>query len=100
MWDLPGPGLEPVSPALAGRFLTTTPPGKSNAGRVLRWMLEETEIVVNRFLKVILMRAQKKESCRESFLLLREYLITHEQNVGINMDSKGYFDRVSDGNKE
>ena len=28
MWDLPRPGLEPVSPALAGRFSTTTPPGK------------------------------------------------------------------------
>ena len=29
MWDLPGPGLEPVSPALAGGFLTTAPPGES-----------------------------------------------------------------------
>ena len=29
MWDLLGPGLQPVSPALAGRFLTTVPPGKS-----------------------------------------------------------------------
>ena len=29
MWDLPGPGLEPVSPTLAGRFLTIAPPGKS-----------------------------------------------------------------------
>ena len=28
MWDLPGPGLEPVCPALAGRFSTTAPPGK------------------------------------------------------------------------
>ena len=28
MWDLPRPGLEPVSPALAGRFATTAPPGK------------------------------------------------------------------------
>ena len=28
MWDLPRPGLEAVSPALAGRFLTTVPPGK------------------------------------------------------------------------
>ena len=27
-WDLPGPGFEPVSPALAGGFLTTAPPGK------------------------------------------------------------------------
>ena len=29
MWDLPRPGLEPVSPALAGGFLTTLPPGQS-----------------------------------------------------------------------
>ena len=28
MWDLLRPGLEPVSPALAGRFSTTAPPGK------------------------------------------------------------------------
>ena len=28
MWDLPGPGLKPMCPALAGRFLTTVPPGK------------------------------------------------------------------------
>ena len=28
MWDLPGPGLEPESPPLAGRLLTTAPPGK------------------------------------------------------------------------
>ena len=28
MWDLPRPGIEPVSPALAGRFFTTESPGK------------------------------------------------------------------------
>ena len=28
MWDLPRPGPEPVSPALASRFSTTVPPGK------------------------------------------------------------------------
>ena len=28
MWDLPRPGLEPMSPALAGRLSTTAPPGK------------------------------------------------------------------------
>ena len=27
MWDLPGSGIKPVSPALAGRFFTTEPPG-------------------------------------------------------------------------
>ena len=35
MWDLPGPGLEPVSPALAGGFLTTAPPGKSQGTEFL-----------------------------------------------------------------
>ena len=29
MWDLPGPGREPMSAALAGGFLITAPPGKS-----------------------------------------------------------------------
>ena len=28
MWDLPGPGIEPMFPALAGGFLTTGPPGQ------------------------------------------------------------------------
>ena len=28
MWDLSGSGIEPGSPALAGRFFTTEPPGK------------------------------------------------------------------------
>ena len=32
MWDLPRPGLEPVSPALSGRLSTTTPPGKPSSG--------------------------------------------------------------------
>ena len=29
MWDLPGAGIEPVSPALVGGFLSTVPPKKS-----------------------------------------------------------------------
>ena len=34
MWDLPGPGIEPVSLALAGRFLTTAPQGGPLRGTV------------------------------------------------------------------
>ena len=41
MWDLPGPGLEPVSSALAGRFLTTVPPGKSPLSVLLFNMILE-----------------------------------------------------------
>ena len=38
MWDLPRPGLEPVSPALAGRLPTTAPPGKPHT-----WKLDSTD---------------------------------------------------------
>ena len=31
MWDLPGSGIKPVSSALAGKFLSIAPPGKSQA---------------------------------------------------------------------
>ena len=33
--DLPDPGIEPMSPALAGEFFTTEPAGKSFRGKVL-----------------------------------------------------------------
>ena len=32
MWNLHGPGTEPMSPALAGIFSPTVPPGKSPGG--------------------------------------------------------------------
>ena len=38
MWDPPRPGLEPVSPALAGRLSTTVPPGKPYLS-LLMWPL-------------------------------------------------------------
>ena len=45
VWDLPRPGLKPVSTALAGRFLTTAPPGKSRtpgtAGKQMRGNLQD-----------------------------------------------------------
>ena len=31
MWNLPGPGIKPMFPALAGRFPITGPPGKSSS---------------------------------------------------------------------
>ena len=37
MWDLPGPGIEPMCPALAVRFLTTGPPGKQKQGPLYSW---------------------------------------------------------------
>lgn len=40
---------------------------------------------------------RKERSWRES---LRKYIYAHEQNGDKNMDVKGHFDEVSDGNEE
>ena len=48
MWDPPRPGLEPVSPALAGRLPTTAPPGKPKS-----WVNLTIRSILNR----------KKEIC-------------------------------------
>ena len=44
MWDLPGPGLEPVSPALVGGFLTIVPPGKPYLFLILKYSLYTEDI--------------------------------------------------------
>ena len=49
MWDLPGPGMEPVPPALAGGFLTTAPPGKSR-GKDLKPIIQSTIFLLESFL--------------------------------------------------
>ena len=49
MWDLPGPGIEPVSPALAGGFLTTAPPGKSQPGGIKRCFMSDSRALVCTF---------------------------------------------------
>ena len=41
MWNLPGSGLEPVSPALAGRFFTPKPPEKPKILYLLMWYTEK-----------------------------------------------------------
>ena len=48
MWDPPGPGLEPVSPALAGIFSTTAPPGKPQPS-VLDTLTQESIQCFNQF---------------------------------------------------
>ena len=37
-WNLPGPGIKPFSPALAGRLLTTGPLGKSHEAWFIVWL--------------------------------------------------------------
>ena len=45
--DLSDPGIEPVSPALAGRFFTTKPPGKFLFGLILN--IKKANILTSEF---------------------------------------------------
>ena len=47
MWDLPRPGLEPMSPALAGRLSTTAPPGKPKTLSVFVLKVNENIFLVH-----------------------------------------------------
>ena len=47
MWDLPRPGLEPVSPALAGRLSTTALPGKPSPNTFIRRLSTKHLLVLN-----------------------------------------------------
>ena len=47
MWDLPGPGLDPVSPALAGGFSTTAPPGEPRLGFFLNARCASAQFVAS-----------------------------------------------------
>ena len=49
MWDLPRPGMQPVSPALAGGFLTTGTPGKSRSPCLLNVFIPPPQIALHHY---------------------------------------------------
>ena len=70
MWDLPRPGLEPVSPALAGRFSTTAPPGKPYCQLLKNYFLHNLLLLLYfHFLHHLLFVLSFSEG--ENFIMLR-----------------------------
>ena len=86
MWDLPRPGLEPVCPALAGRFSTTAPPGKPQAFFLIQYKRAFIYLfLINLFIYLFLVVlglhcwAQSFSSCGEQgllFVVVRRLLIS------------------------
>ena len=78
MWDLPGPGLDPVSPALAGWFSTTVPPGKpyfpyslnlswSMIKKIFLFVFELQSLLLFTWYRIFIKRSRKK---RKSLLII------------------------------
>ena len=76
MWDLPGPGLEPVSPAMAGGFSTTTPPGKPQL--ILNVYLVFNSVILQPQYKLIFLVSYL--SC---YLNMPQYIITGNLEIHI-----------------
>ena len=80
MWDLPRPGLEPVSPALGGRFSSTAPPGKPCVYG-FDYILEEKELrAIITFSYSLCLFLQREFSC---IVILLETVYTE---VGLGTD--------------
>ena len=69
MWDLPRPGLEPVSPALAGGLSTTAPPGKPPISVFINQWTDKRAIADHPLLYMLL--------CSLSFSLSRHMLLCY-----------------------
>ena len=46
MCDLPGPGMEPLCPAVAGGFFTTEPPGKAPMWTIFKVFIEFVLVLI------------------------------------------------------
>ena len=57
--DVPDPGIKPVSPALAGRFFTTEPPGKPITPDLNKLNRIESEFVLEFILPILIMKKNK-----------------------------------------
>ena len=72
---LPGPGLEPVSPALAGEFLTTTSPGKP---RTFSFLINSLYIFLEQFQVYRKIQWKVQRVPHPQFPLLLKYCIIVE----------------------
>ena len=86
MWDLPSPGFEPGSPALAGGFLTTAPPGKF-------WVLQFCMVLCCCLLLFTsIWRINFSISCRTGLVLMNSLIFYSAEKVLISpLFSKGSF---------
>ena len=68
MWNLPRPGIRPVTSTLAGGFLTTGPPGKSIMLFIwylmLFWEKKKIKIISTNLLMIIFLNAHFKCKCK------------------------------------
>ena len=84
MWDPPRPGLEPVSPALAGRFSTTAPPGKPCT---TSWLLSLLCVLDRRHSEGASFRLAYRTACSGEFYGMREMELV---KTGLGVKSRAF----------
>ena len=82
---VPRPGLEPVSPALAGRFSTTAPPGKPRWSYFYSCIVRPTDQEMIFFEKIVCYSSQEKGACQARQGCIGKHWVGQEaerENVG------------------
>ena len=92
MWDLPGPGIEPMSPVLQDEFLTTLPPGsleqlKKKETTNFNLFLPNACTTGNRRPKLILWAKPCSLEILSNRLLLKVHilLVTHSRHLKVTL---------------
>ena len=87
VWDLPRPRLEPVSPALAGRFSTTAPPGKPSFPHLRARMFQGGKNCKKQVQSLLLETQQYGRAHRETVYLFKSKLgrNTHPERKGVGI---------------
>ena len=80
MWDFPGSGIEPASPALAGEFCTTEPPGTPE--RICLCIFLQKEVTrKQKLMKMVVRNRSRMGWWREEILFHSGVYFEHYTNV-------------------
>ena len=84
MWNLPGPGIKPMSPALAGRFLSTIPPGKSGTTCFKYQFTDALFIILQSFIPHLGLGLQVHSSFLQGLIILQFYPVYFSSQMFIS----------------
>ena len=85
MWNLPGPGIELVSPALAGRFLSTVPPEKSLCNSVSNDQSKNKQVFFAKPRNTAIQRVQEAGLGLWNILHLKGKLYFHKSKCEVRL---------------
>ena len=96
MWDLPRSGMEPLSPALAGRFFTTKPSGKPQHSMFISFLVLREERAESHGVSMAFLRTHSSQMARPrsgiqvSWKTLRKILVEPDDPLQFSVSPRTF----------